>query len=98
MIQLTQTQKDALQKSADFHFVNGFSTILFARGLNNDAHLVCIDIESPDDFYNMSIGNNLPIKELLNQLGYCVSSYGFGICLNKPVGSVVGTANESTWQ
>lgn len=96
-INLTPTQISSLKKTADHCFLNGYSSTMFARTVNHDAQILGFDIPSDDDFYNMTCGNEA-MKHILLQLGYCASSYGFGIRLNKSKGQTYGCTNESTWQ
>lgn len=96
-IYLTPDQILSLKKTADHCFINGYPSTMFARTVCNDAQILGLDIPSDDDFYNMTCGNEA-MKFVLLQLGYSVSSYGYGICVNKSHGSTYGCTNESTWQ
>lgn len=96
----TPDQLVRIKKTADFCFQNGYSSTLFARAVNTTVQICAgIDVDSTDDFYNMVCGNEA-MKDLLLQVGYGVSRYGYGIYINKrnPNNVTYGTTNESTWQ
>ncbi len=98
MITLTKDQKDGLQKTANFCMQNGYSSTMFARAVNTKAQILGFEIESEDDFYNMIHGNQ-PMKDILIQLGYIVSKYGFWIGFASCPDNVIYThQSESTWQ
>lgn len=80
--------------------MQGYGSTKFARTLAHDAFCYGVEIESTDDYYHLMHGENPAMNEVLNWLGYVVSSYGFGICKMKPdnFSPTYGCTNESTWQ
>lgn len=89
-----------LTKTANIIWEDRPSSTQFARAVAYKAHLLGIDIPSEDDFYNMTCCNKA-MKDVLHQLGYGVSAYGYGIFKYNSGGRttpVIGCTNESTWQ
>jgi len=76
---MTTYQFESLKRTADRLFKDGVSSTTFARLLNYDYELYCKQtITTNDDFYRMNSESNAPMRELLNKLGYCYTT--FGIC------------------
>lgn len=89
-----------LTKTANAIWEDRPNSTQFARAIAYKAHLLGIDIPSEDDFYNMTCRNK-EMKDVLNQLGYGVSAYGYGVFkynTGRQPTPVIGCINESTWQ
>lgn len=70
-----KTIKLQLQKTAQYCFINGYSTTHFMRTISWDAYLYFgWDIDSPDDFYRKS--TNPYMEKVINWLGYEHSPFG----------------------
>lgn len=72
----TPAQQATLQRVTNTCITEADSSTVLARTLSYQSFLFGTTIESSDDFYDMN-NRNEPIKELIRDLGYEMTPFGF---------------------